>query len=232
MKKALSLNKYRILILLSGKGSNLQAIIDQIAQKHWPIEIAAVISDQAQAYGLERAKLAGIPTAVLTAVPYPNRQAYNQALKNIIENYKVDLIVLAGFMRILSPEFVNFYQGRLINIHPSLLPKYKGLNTHQRVLESGDTHHGISVHFVTEELDGGPLIAQMQLEIHADETPASLEERIHVLEHKLYPIIIHALAEQRCAYTQKGVKFENRLLGSEGWLVHESDLEEIPKGNS
>lgn len=207
---------YKIIVLISGNGSNLQAIIDTINQQQWPIEIAAVVSDQAQAYGLERAKKANIPTEVFTKINYPIRADYDQQLQQLIDTYQPDLVVLAGFMRILTPGFVAHYEGRLINIHPSLLPDYKGLNTHQRVIENNEKYHGVSVHFVTKELDGGPVIAQMKLTIHNEDTPESLQQRIHQLEHRLYPTVIHWLAEQRLKLTKNGIKFDNKFVGAYG----------------
>ncbi|WP_353233254.1 phosphoribosylglycinamide formyltransferase, partial [Pseudomonas helleri] len=149
-----------VVVLLSGTGSNLQALIDSCAIKDSPARIRAVISNRADAYGLQRAKDAGIDTRVLDHTAFEGREAFDAALIEVIDTFNPQLVVLAGFMRILSAGFVRHYQGRLLNIHPSLLPKYKGLHTHQRALQAGDSEHGCSVHFVTEELDGGPLVVQ------------------------------------------------------------------------
>jgi len=149
-----------VVVLLSGSGSNLQALIDSIHAEHGSARIRAVISNRPDAFGLQRAKAAGIDTAVLEHGGFDGREAFDAALMQLIDGFAPDLVVLAGFMRILSGAFVRHYQGRLLNIHPSLLPKYKGLHTHQRALDAGDAEHGCSVHFVTEELDGGPLVVQ------------------------------------------------------------------------
>ena len=152
-----------VVVLLSGTGSNLQALIDSTRTGDSPVRIRAVISNRADAYGLQRAREAGIDTRVLDHKAFDGREAFDAALMEQIDTFNPQLVVLAGFMRILSAGFVRHYQGRLFNIHPSLLPKYKGLHTHQRALEAGDTEHGCSVHFVTEELDGGPPVSYTHL---------------------------------------------------------------------
>ena len=168
-----------VVVLLSGTGSNLQALIDSDDVKASPANIRAVISNRADAYGLQRAKDAGIDTRVLDHKAFEGRAAFDAALIEVIDEFKPQLVVLAGFMRILSADFVRDYQGRLLNIHPSLLPKYKGLHTHQRALEAGDGEHGCSVHFVTEELDGGPLVVQAVIPVETDDSPHSLAQRVH-----------------------------------------------------
>jgi phosphoribosylglycinamide formyltransferase-1 len=215
---------FSIAVLISGNGSNLQAIIDAINKHQWPINIAAVISDQANAYGLQRAKQAEIATHVVPKQDYPNRETYDQALQYLLENIKPDLIVLAGFMRILTINFVTHFYGRLINIHPSLLPDYKGLNTHQRVLCAGEQYHGITVHYVSPELDNGPAIAQMQLEINPAESAEQLQQRIHVLEHQLYPAVIYWFAAKRLQLTADGVKFDQQLIAKTGMQVNKEML--------
>lgn len=181
-----------IVVLVSGNGSNLQALIDAATTGEGlgNGRIAAVISSQADAFALERARQADITTQVVEHKQHTDRRQYDQALKHAIDEYQPDLIVLAGFMRILTPEFVMHYMGRLLNIHPSLLPKYPGLNTHQQVLDAGDDTHGCSVHFVTETLDGGPVIAQASLPVEHDDDPEQLKQRVHKLEHLLYPIVV------------------------------------------
>lgn len=174
-------------VLISGSGSNLQAVIDQIENGQLNAEITLVISNRADAYGLERAKKAGIPTKTLPHNGYASREEYDAELIKAIDATGAELIVLAGFMRILSTAFVEHYAGRLINIHPSLLPAYKGLNTHQRVLDAGEEYHGVSVHFVTPELDAGPVIIQSRIRIQPDDTAESLQQRIHTQEHIIYP---------------------------------------------
>lgn len=182
-------NPLPIVVLISGNGSNLQAIIDAIAVD-LPAKICAVISNKVDAYGLERAKQANIPTKVIIRKDFPNRDAYEHALQQNIDQYEPRLIVLAGFMHILGERFVAAYPNRIINIHPSLLPKYPGLNTHAQVLANGDKEHGVTIHFVTPEVDAGPIIAQAKLAVLPDDTVESLQQRIHQLEHKLYPAVI------------------------------------------
>lgn len=187
----------RIVVLISGSGSNLQAIIDHIDAGQVAGRIAAVISNRADAFGLSRAAQAGIEARVLEHKGFPDRLAFDQALQTMIDSYRPDLVVLAGFMRILTPEFVRHYAGRLVNIHPSLLPKYKGLHTHQRALEAGEAEHGCTVHFVTEELDGGPLIVQAATAVQAEDNADSLQQRVHQLEHQIYPLAVEWFCADR-----------------------------------
>ena len=187
----------RLVVLISGNGSNLQAIIDNIANKNLPAKIVAVISNKADAYGLERAKKADIKNHVLSYNDFTDREHYDLALKNLIDKYQPDLIILAGFMRILSDEFVEYYSQKMMNIHPSLLPKYKGLNTHQRVLDAGEKEHGCSVHFVTTELDDGPVILQATVAIEDNDTAETLALRVHEQEHRIYPEAIRLFAEKK-----------------------------------
>ncbi|MDT0602235.1 phosphoribosylglycinamide formyltransferase [Thalassotalea castellviae] len=181
----------RIVVLISGSGSNLQAIIDACKTTDYPGEVVGVISNKAEVFGLTRAENANIPHQVLSHKAYDSRESYDQALVNAIDDYKPDLVVLAGFMRILTPVFVQHFSGKLLNIHPSLLPKYQGLNTHQRAIDANDKEHGVSVHFVTEELDGGPVILQAKVPIFPEDTADDLASRIHVQEHKIYPLVIN-----------------------------------------
>jgi len=183
----------KVVVLISGSGSNLQAFIDQA--KEINIEIQAVLSNKAEAFGLERAKKANIPAIALPHSDFDSREDFDQALIKELDQYNPELIILAGFMRILSPSFVNHFKDKIINIHPSLLPKYKGLNTHQRAIDAGDEHHGASVHLVTAELDDGPVIIQGQLDINADDTAESLQQRIHTIEHKIYPQAVKWIAK-------------------------------------
>ncbi len=187
----------RIVVLISGNGSNLQAIIDDIHDDEIDAGVVAVISDNNDAYGLQRAKQAGIDTVVVNTKNTTSRREYDQQLQQQIDQYQPDLVVLAGFMRILGDDFVNHYHGRLINIHPSLLPKYQGLNTHQRVLDAGDSHHGASVHFVIPELDAGPLILQAEVPVHDNDNAETLAQRVHKQEHIIYPLVIKWFAEGR-----------------------------------
>lgn len=187
----------RLVVLISGNGSNLQAIIDNIANQNLPAQIVAVISNKADAYGLERAKKAGIEQHVLSHKDFSDRQQYDLALKNLIDGYQPNLIILAGFMRILSNEFVEHYLHKMMNIHPSLLPKYKGLNTHQRAIDAGDKEHGCSVHFVTPTLDDGPVILQAKVKIEDNDTAETLAGRVHEQEHLIYPEAIRLFAENK-----------------------------------
>lgn len=176
----------RYVVLISGSGTNLQALIDAGERGEIPGTLAVVISNRPDAKGLERAASHGIATQVLDHKGYADRESYDAALMAAIDQHAPDLVVLAGFMRILTPGFVQHYEGRLLNIHPSLLPAYKGLNTHQRALDAGEKVHGCSVHFVTPELDGGPVIAQARVAVQSDDTPASLAARVQTMEYPLY----------------------------------------------
>lgn len=192
----------RIVVLISGQGSNLQALIDaeQGNQLHGG-HIVAVISNRPDAFGLERARRAGIPTEVLSHKDFPERADFDAALMTRVDAHRPDLVVLAGFMRILTPAFVHHYAGRLINIHPSLLPKYPGMNTHARVIEAGEVEHGATVHFVTEGVDEGPIILQGRVPVLPDDTPETLQQRVHAIEHKIYPEAVRMLCAQRSSPT-------------------------------
>ena len=185
----------RVVCLISGGGSNLQALIDwQAKGLLGDAEIIGVVSNKADAFGLERAKKAGISVSCLSHRDYPDRLAFDQALMKVIDGYQPDLVVLAGFMRILTSEFVNHYIDQLINIHPSLLPKYKGLQTHRRAIEAGDATAGATVHWVTEELDSGGIIRQVEVPIYADDSEESLKQRVLEAEHTLYPSVVRDLS--------------------------------------
>jgi phosphoribosylglycinamide formyltransferase-1 len=208
-----------VVVLISGSGSNLQALIDSVAHDGNPARIAAVICNRAGAYGLERAKQAGIATELLDHKQFDGREAFDAALIQAIDAYQPDLVVLAGFMRILTPGFVQHYAGRLLNIHPSLLPKHKGLHTHQRAIEAGDSEHGCSVHFVTEELDGGPLVVQAVLPVMADDTAESLARRVHQQEHQIYPLAVRWFAEGRLRLGAQGAMLDGLPLPASGHLI-------------
>ncbi len=210
----------RIVVLISGNGSNLQAIIDNIHDDEIDARVVAVISNSDEAYGLTRAKQAGIDAFVVDNANSTSRSEYDQQLQQQIDQYKPDLVVLAGFMRILSDDFVNHYHGRLINIHPSLLPKYQGLNTHQRVLDAGDTHHGASVHFVIPELDAGPLILQAEVAIHNDDTAETLAQRVHEQEHIIYPLVIKWFAEGRVKMVGNKTFKDDKELTPDAAILH------------
>lgn len=177
----------RTAILISGSGTNLQAFIDAISEGDLDLELTVVFSNNPNAYGLERAEQAGIPTSCLQHGDFPDRETFDRAVIDELDRWKPDLLILAGFMRILSPSFVKHYEGRILNIHPALLPKYPGLNTHQRAIDAGDEWHGSTVHFVTEELDGGPLILQGRLRTDPTESADDLMQRVQAVEHKIYP---------------------------------------------
>jgi phosphoribosylglycinamide formyltransferase-1 len=178
-----------------------------------------VISNRADAYGLQRARDAGIATRSLDHKAFDGREAFDAALIELIDAFNPKLVVLAGFMRILSAGFVRHYTGRLLNIHPSLLPKYKGLHTHQRALEAGDTVHGCSVHFVTEELDGGPLVVQAVIPVELHDSPHSLAQRVHTQEHLVYPMAVRWFAEGRLSLGEQGALLDGQLLAASGHLI-------------
>jgi len=186
-----------IVVLISGGGSNLQAIIDAAERDQLPVEIRAVISNRPDAYGLERARNSGIEARVVDHREFPDRESFDRALQRVIDSYEPELVVLAGFMRILTPQFVEHYMGRMFNIHPSLLPEYSGLHTHRRVLEANGNRHGASVHFVTSELDGGPVVIQAEVPVLPGDDPDTLAARVLSQEHRIYPQVIRWFAEGR-----------------------------------
>ncbi|UUQ67904.1 phosphoribosylglycinamide formyltransferase [Pseudomonas fuscovaginae UPB0736] len=208
-----------VVVLLSGSGSNLQALIDDVRTGDNPAHIAAVISNRTDAYGLQRARDAGIETRTLDHKAFEGREAFDAALIELIDAFNPQLVVLAGFMRILSAEFVRHYQGRLLNIHPSLLPKYKGLHTHQRALDAGDSEHGCSVHFVTEELDGGPLVVQAVVTVESGDSAQSLAQRVHTQEHRIYPLAVRWFAEGRLSLGEQGALLDGQLLAASGHSI-------------
>nr|WP_290821428.1 phosphoribosylglycinamide formyltransferase [Halomonas sp.] len=217
-----------IVVLISGSGSNLQALIDAQAHNQLSGKIVAVISNEPDAYGLTRAHDAGIDAVVLPHREYDSREAYDGALIKVIERHQPDIIVLAGFMRILTPRFVQRFLGRMLNIHPSLLPAYQGLNTHARVLADGASEHGCSVHFVTEELDGGPVVIQAALNIAADDTQTSLKAKIHAREHLILPIAVNWFLDGRLQYSGTGATLDGIALPPEGLrLTHEDAADEL-----
>ena len=203
--------KLPIVVLISGNGSNLQAIIDASRQQ-LPIDIRAVISNRGDAYGLQRAQRAGIPAVVVNNGDFNSREDYDHVLQQKIDAFQPQLVVLAGFMRILSDNFVNHFQGKLINIHPSLLPKFRGLNTHQRALDAHETEHGATVHFVTPELDGGPAILQAKVPVMPGDDAKLLAQRVLQTEHQIYPLVIRWIAESRIQYRNNLVYFDSQLL--------------------
>jgi len=186
-----------IVILISGRGSNMEAVVRAAESQGWSARIAAVISNKAEAKGLDFARARGIPTAVVANKEYPSRAEFDAALQEAIDRFEPDLVVLAGFMRILTAPFVQHYEGRMLNIHPSLLPLFPGLGTHQQALDAGEREHGATVHFVTAELDHGPVVAQARVPVLPGDTEETLSARVLVEEHKLYPHAVRLFVEDR-----------------------------------
>ena len=211
--------------MISGSGSNLQSIIDHVQLGHINANIACVISNTSNAYGLTRAEHADIPAHVINHTDYVSRESFDEELVNTLKVYKVKLVILAGFMRVLSNTFIDHYQGRILNIHPSLLPKYPGLYTHQCALDAGDTEHGCSVHFATGELDAGPLIIQAKVPIIKTDDADSLAKRVLRKEHIIYPLAVKWFCEDKLAFKDGFVYFENELLEKPIELTSEHELE-------
>ncbi|AAW86424.1 phosphoribosylglycinamide formyltransferase 1 [Aliivibrio fischeri ES114] len=205
-----------IVVLVSGNGSNLQAFIDACGNKIPNARIAAVISNKSDAYGLQRAIDADINVHSLNAKAYDSRELYDDALATLIDLHKPDIIILAGFMRILSEAFVTRYQGKMLNIHPSLLPKYTGLHTHQRAIDAGDKEHGTSVHFVTPELDGGPVILQAKVPIFENDNAEDVASRVQAQEHVIYPMVANWLVEERLTMVDGKAILDGTELGLSG----------------
>lgn len=204
--------KTRLVVLISGRGSNLQAILDGAANGALPVDIKAVISNRPDAYGLERARQAGVPALTLDHKTFPERHAFEVALQRLIDAYEPDLVIMAGFMRILNPRFVEHYRGRMFNIHPSLLPKFRGLHTHERAIAAGEREHGASVHFVTAELDNGPLIIQARVPLLPGDDPDTLAARVLKQEHVIYPLAIRWFAEGKIRLEGETVLFDDQPL--------------------
>ena len=198
----------KIAVLVSGSGSNLQALIDANLSG----QIVGVISNKPEAYALQRASNAGIATAVIQHKDYPNRESFDAVMHQQLLDWDVDLVILAGFMRILSAGFVQNWHGKMINIHPSLLPVYKGMHTHQRVLRTGDAYHGCTVHYVTAELDAGQALAQGVLRVSTHDTESSVAERVHVLEHLIYPQVAEWICNGTIVHTEQGVLYRGQAL--------------------
>jgi phosphoribosylglycinamide formyltransferase-1 len=208
-----------IVVLISGNGSNLQAIIDDISQQKINGKIAAVIANQETAYGLTRAKDAGIPAIFIDHKSFASRQEYDVKMVECINEFSPSLIVLAGFMRILTPAFVEHFKGRMLNIHPSLLPKYKGLDTHQRAINAGDKEHGASVHFVTPELDGGPVVLQSKVPVFEQQNPQELADRVQQQERQMYPLVIKWFCEDRLNMIDNNAVLDDQILAEEGYAI-------------
>ncbi len=206
-----------IVVLVSGNGSNLQAIIDACETSIHNGKVTAVFSNKATAYALERAKKAGAAAHFVDPKAYETRDAFDADLMKWMDEYAPDLVVLAGYMRILSSDFVRHYFGRMINIHPSLLPKYPGLNTYQRAIHAGDEEHGTSVHFVTEQLDGGPVILQAKVPIFDNDTVESLTARVQSQEYRIYPLVVQWFVEGRLTMTNGKALLDGHILGIHGY---------------
>lgn len=204
---------FAVAVLISGSGSNLQALIDGCGAGKIKAHICCVVSNEADAYGLERARNAGIETHVLNHRDYSSREQYDLELAALLERCAPDLLVLAGFMRILGAGFIDRFPDRIINLHPSLLPKYKGLNTHDRVLAAGDREHGASVHLVTLDLDGGPVLLQGSIRVAADDTAETLRQKVHEVEHEILPRVVGWFADNRLTMAGDRILLDGTPLG-------------------
>lgn len=213
----------RVVVLISGSGSNLQALIDGVAHGDLPIEIAAVISNRPDVFGLTRATEAGIATLVLDHKGFASREAFDQELMRSIDSYNPSLVVLAGFMRILTPEFTQHYKGRMLNIHPSLLPKFQGLHTHQRAIDAGESTHGVTVHFVTAELDGGPAIVQAVVPVLANDDATVLAKRVQRQEHVIYPLAVKWFAQGKLKMVDNKTELNGELLPACGYQIEANE---------
>ena len=215
----------RVVVLISGRGSNLQALVERTAGSEPPVSVVAVVSDRAGAAGLTWAESRGLATAVLEPAAFADRESYDRELARVVERHRPDLVALAGFMRILTADFVDRFEGRMLNIHPSLLPRHRGLHTHRRVLEAGETEHGASVHFVTRELDGGPVVLQARVAVLPADDVQSLAARVLSQEHRIYPLCVQWFASGRLRYADGAAWLDGRRL-EQPLVLEESD--EIP----
>lgn len=201
-----------LVVLISGSGSNLQAIIDAIENGQLDAKIQAVISNRPDAYGLTRARQHGVSAISLDHKAFDTREQFDQQLQQQIERLQPDIIVLAGYMRILTSDFIDHFFPRILNIHPSLLPKYQGLHTHQRALDNKDREHGVSIHVVTPELDAGPVIIQGKFPVEEADDSDSLQQKAHQLEHQMYPLVLQWISQQRLRITQESTVFDNEII--------------------
>ncbi|NND81988.1 MAG: phosphoribosylglycinamide formyltransferase [Gammaproteobacteria bacterium] len=199
----------RAVVLISGSGSNLQAFIDQVDQGELPIDLSLVVSNNPDAYGLTRAQQAGIDTACINHRDFDSREEFDQALLDRIDMAEPDIVILAGFMRILTAEFVHHFENRLVNIHPALLPKFPGTDTHQRAINAGEHWHGATIHFVVPEVDAGPIILQGRIQVRRGESAEQLQQRVHKIEHRLYPLAVKWFAEGRLTVRDDAVLLDN-----------------------
>ncbi|HDR1923965.1 TPA: phosphoribosylglycinamide formyltransferase [Pasteurella multocida] len=211
----------KIVVLVSGHGSNLQALIDACHSGQIAGKIVAVISNQAEAYALERAQSASIPSKVFLRKDFANNRAMDEQIGHYIESVQADLIVLAGYMKILSPAFTQRFAGKILNIHPSLLPKYPGLNTYQQALDAGEREHGTSVHFVNEEVDAGAVILQAKVPIFAEDRIEDIEQRVKAQELRIYPLVVKWFVEERLTLIGEHAFLDGKQLPPQGYTMEE-----------
>ncbi|HDR1419736.1 TPA: phosphoribosylglycinamide formyltransferase [Pasteurella multocida] len=211
----------KIVVLVSGHGSNLQALIDACHSGQIAGKIVAVISNQAEAYALERAQSASIPSKVFLRKDFANNRAMDEQIGHYIESVQADLIVLAGYMKILSPAFTQRFAGKILNIHPSLLPKYPGLNTYQQALDAGEREHGTSVHFVNEEVDAGAVILQAKVPIFAEDRIKNIEQRVKAQELRIYPLVVKWFVEERLTLIGEHAFLDDKQLPPQGYAMEE-----------
>lgn len=209
----------RIVVLVSGNGSNLQAIIDYFENKNQVAKVVGVISNVPDVFALQRAEQSGISTRCVNHKDFSNRETYDCALRKAVDDFSPGLVVLAGFMRILTEDFVRAYEGKMLNIHPSLLPKYKGLNTHQKALDAGDKEHGASVHFVTPELDGGPVIIQSKVPVFKEDNATILAQRVQQQERNIYPLVVDWFCRQRLVMINNKAVLDGNELPQTGYAA-------------
>ena len=211
--------KKRVVILISGSGTNMVNLVEHCQAGDINADVVAVVSNRAEAAGLAKAESLGVAAASLSHRDFATREAYDEKLTELVQGFQPDLVVLAGFMRFLTPVFVNAFSGRLLNIHPSLLPKYRGIHTHQRALDAGDKEHGVSVHFVTEELDGGPVILQAKIPVFEGDEADDLQARVHEQEYRIYPLVVRWFCAERLNLTADGVYLDGEKLGAQGYAA-------------
>jgi len=212
----------KIVVLISGSGTNLQAIVDKVHNQpldNTQASIVAVISNKSDAYGLQRASEANIPAIIVPSAGCESREAFDALLATELDKHQPDLIILAGFMRILTTEFVEKFQGKMLNIHPSLLPKYPGTNTHQRAIDAGDEVHGVSVHFVTPDLDSGPIVLQAKVPVFSNDTAEDLAERVLTQEHQIYPLVAQWFLEDRLTMQGNNAILDGVVLPENGYAA-------------
>lgn len=212
-------SKKRIVILISGSGTNMVNLVEHCQAGDIHADVVAVISNRADAAGLTKAQDLGVATKSLSHRDFATREAYDEQLTTVVQSFEPDLVVLAGFMRILTPVFVDAFSDCLLNIHPSLLPKYRGIHTHQRALEAGDKEHGVSVHFVTQELDGGPVVLQAKVPVFPEDEIDDLQARVHEQEYRIYPLVVRWFCDDRLYLKSDGVYLDGFKLDAQGYAA-------------